>query len=128
VLVLDQDRDGGELLRTVLQQRGAIVRTVATVGDALEALEAWRPDVLVSDALSPEHDSYALIGKVRSLDADQGGRIPALALTAAARTDQRLKELIGQLQSELPKPVEPSVLTSEIARLTGRERRRAQRR
>jgi signal transduction histidine kinase len=128
VLVLDQDRDGGELLRTVLQQRGAIVRTVATVGDALEALEAWRPDVLVSDALSPEHDSYALIGKVRSLDADQGGRIPALALTAAARTDQRLKELIGQVQSELPKPVEPSVLTSEIARLTGRERRRAQRR
>jgi signal transduction histidine kinase/CheY-like chemotaxis protein len=127
VLVLDQDREGRELLRTVLQHRGATVRAVSSVGDALEALEEWQPDVLVSDSISPEHDAYALVGRIQSLDADRGGRIPALALTAVARTDQRLKELLGSAQSELPKPVEPAVLTSEIARLTGRERRRAQR-
>ncbi len=127
VLVLDQDREGRELLRTVLQQRGAVVRTVSTVGDALEALEGWRPDVLVSDSVSPEHDSYALVGKIQSLESDRGGRIPALALTHVARTDERLKELLGSAQSELPKPVEPAMLTSEIARLTGRERRRAKR-
>src|SRR5687767_15064218 len=64
VLVLDQDREGRELVRTVLQQRGAVVRTVSSVGEALEALEGWRPDILVSDGASPYHDSYAVIGKV----------------------------------------------------------------
>ncbi len=127
VLVLDQDREGRELLRTVLQQRGAVVRAVSTVGDALEALEGWHPDVLVSDSTSPEHDSYALVGKIHSLDSERGGRIPALALTTAGKTDERLKELLASAQSELPKPVEPAALTFEIARLTGRERRRAQR-
>jgi signal transduction histidine kinase/CheY-like chemotaxis protein len=127
VLVLDQDREGRELLRTVLQHHGASVRTVSSVGDALEALESWRPDVLVSDSASPEHDMYALVGKVSSLESERGGRIPALALTNAARTDQRLKRLLGSAHSELPKPVEPSALTSEIARLTGRERRRVRR-
>jgi signal transduction histidine kinase/CheY-like chemotaxis protein len=127
VLVLDQDREGRELVGTVLQQRGAIVRAVSSVGDALEALEEWRPDVLVSDSASPDHDSYALVGRIHSLDADRGGRIPALALTSVARTDERLKQLLGSAQSDLPKPVEPAALTAEIARLTGRERRRAQR-
>ncbi len=127
VLVLDQDREGRELLRTILQQRGAAVRTVSSVGEALEALESWRPDVLVSDSASPEHDAYALVGKVQSLEADRGGRIPALALTSAARTDQHLRRLLGSAQSELPKPIEPAALTSEIARLTGRERRRVRR-
>jgi signal transduction histidine kinase len=127
VLVLDQDREGRELVRTVLQQSGALVRTVSSVGDALEALEGWRPDILVSDSVSPEHESYAVIGKVPSLDAETGGRIPAMALTSASRTDQKLKDMLASAQSELPKPVEPAALTSEIARLTGRERRRAQR-
>jgi signal transduction histidine kinase len=127
VLVLDQDREGRELVRTVLQQRGALVRTVSSVGEALEALEGWRPDVLVSDSVSPEHDSYAVVGKVRTLDSETGGRIPAMALTSASRTDQKLKDMLASAQSELPKPVEPAALTSEIARLTGRERRRAQR-
>ena len=127
VLVLDQDRDGRELLRTVLQQRGASVRVVDSVAEALEALEGWRPDVLVSDSASPEHDSYALVGKVHSLEADKGGRIPALALTSFARTDERLRQMLAEVQRDLPKPVEPAVLMAEIARLTGRERRRARR-
>ena len=127
VLVLDQDADGRELLRTVLQQRGAQVRTAASVADALESLEAWRPDVLVSDSATPEHDSYALVGKVRSLDAERGGRIPAAALTAFARTDERVRRMLEAFQCDLPKPVEPATLTAHIARLTGRERRRAAR-
>jgi signal transduction histidine kinase len=127
VLVLDQDADGRELLRTVLQQRGAVVRTAASVGDALESLEAWRPDVLVSDSVAPEHDIYALVGKVQTLEADRGGRIPAAALTAWSRVDQRVRRMLEPVQTELPKPVEPAVLTAEIARLTGRERRRVAR-
>jgi signal transduction histidine kinase len=127
VLVLDQDGEDRELVRTVLQQRGAFVRTVSSVGDALEALEGWRPDILVSDSVSPEHDSYSVVGKVQSLESEHGGRIPAVALTNVARTDHKLKEMLADVQAELPKPVEPAILTSEIARLTGRERRRAAR-
>jgi signal transduction histidine kinase/CheY-like chemotaxis protein len=127
VLVLDQEPEGRELLRTLLEQRGAIVQTAESVAEALQALEAWRPDVLVSDNLTPEHDSYALIGKVQSLEAERGGRIPAVALTSVARTDDRLREMLSNVQRDVPKPVEPAVLTSEIARLAGRERRRARR-
>jgi signal transduction histidine kinase/CheY-like chemotaxis protein len=127
VLVLDQDVEGRELLRELLQQRGAIVQTVASVGDALTSLESWRPDVLLSDSASPEHDSYSLIGKVQSLESERGGRIPAAALTPVARTDERLRHLLADVQRDVPKPVEPALLTTEIARLTGRERRRAAR-
>ena len=127
VLVLDQEAEGRDLLRTLLQQRGATVQAVSSVEDALQSLEAWRPDVLVSDSLSPDHDSYALIGKVQSLEADRGGRIPAVALTSVARTDERLRDLLAEAQRDLPKPIEPSVLTHEVALLAGRERRRARR-
>ena len=88
MLLLDHDRDARELLSVVLQQRGAAVRVVGSVDEALEMLESWRPDVLVSDAVSPERDAYSLVGKVQSLEADRGGRIPALALTSLARTDE----------------------------------------
>ncbi len=127
VLILDRDEDVRELLRVVLEQRGASVRVAATVDEALEMLESWRPDVLVSDALSPERDAYALVGKVQSLEADRGGRIPALALTSMSRTDEEMRRLLEEVKRDLPKPVEPAILTAEIARLTGRERRRAKR-
>jgi signal transduction histidine kinase len=127
VLVVDQDADGRDLLRTVLQQRGAVVRTAGSVADALESLEAWEPDILVSDSSTPDHDSYALVGKVHSLDAERGGRIPAAALTAFSRTDARVRRMLEAFQCDLPKPVEPATLTAEIARISGRERRRVAR-
>lgn len=127
VLVLDQEPEGRELLRTLLQHRGAVVQTVGSVAEALDSLEAWRPDVLVSDSPNPDHDSYALTGKVQSLEADRGGRIPAVALSTVARTDERLRQMLADVHRDVPKPVEPAVLTAEIARLAGRERRRAQR-
>jgi signal transduction histidine kinase len=127
VLVFEEDFEGRELIRTLLLNGGAEVQTASTVGDALTSLEAWRPDVLVSDSLAAEHDSYAVIGKVHSLEAHRGGRIPAAALTPASRTDERLRTLLADVQREVPKPVEPALLTSEIARVSGRERRRAQR-
>ena len=125
VLVVDHDVEARELLRTLLTQRGAEVQTAASVADALELLEAWGPDVLVSDADSPRHDSYSLVGKIEALDADRGGRIPALALTTRGRSDPRLGQLISEVHRGLPKPVEPALLTAEIARLARRDRRRA---
>ena len=127
VLVLDRDLDGRELLRTLLGQRGAAVQAVGSIAEALECLERWSPDVLISDAASPAHDSYAVVGKVQSLDSERGGRIPAIALTTFGRRDTRLGRMIAEVQRDLPKPVEPAVLTAEIARLAGRERPRAAR-
>jgi signal transduction histidine kinase/ActR/RegA family two-component response regulator len=127
VLVLDQDAAGRDLLRTILQQRGATVRTVDSVAEALEALEGWRPDALLTDSASPERDSYALVGKVQWLEADRGGRIPAAALTTYARTDARVRQMLESVQCDLAKPIEAAVLTAEVARLTGRERRHAAR-
>jgi signal transduction histidine kinase/ActR/RegA family two-component response regulator len=127
VLVVDRDTEGRELLRTILQQRGATVRAAENVADALEALEAWRPDALITDSASPERDSYALIGKVQWLEADRGGRIPAAALTAYSRTDERVRQMLDAVYCDLPKPIEPAQVAAEIARLTGRERRRVER-
>lgn len=127
VLVLDRDAEGRELLRTLLQERGATVCAIETVAEALEALEAWRPDVLVSDSATPDGDSYALVGKVHWLEADRGGRIPAAALTAFSRTDERVRQMLASVQRDVPKPVEPAVLATEVARLAGREPRRAER-
>jgi CheY-like chemotaxis protein len=97
------------------------------VGEALEALESWRPDVLVSDGGSPEHDCYSVFGKLASLESDRGGRIPALALTNLARTDQHIRDMLAASLVDVPKPVEPALLAAEVARLTGRERPRAAR-
>ena len=127
ILVLDQEPEGREVIRTLLQQRGAVVRTTDSVAEALDSLESWGPDVLVSDSAAPEHDSYALVGKLLSLDSERGGRIPAAALTSVSRTDERLRTMLAAVHRDVPKPVEPSVLTAEIARLAGRERRRARR-
>jgi signal transduction histidine kinase len=124
VLVVDQDPDARELLTTILEGHGAFVRTVGSVADALEALESWRPDVLVSDSATPQHESYAVVGKVRSLESDRGGRIPAAALTVFSRTDERVRRMLAAFQRELPKPVEPAVLAAEVARLAGRGRSR----
>jgi CheY-like chemotaxis protein len=121
VLVLDRDPDARDVLRTILQQHGATVRTALGVADALEALESWRPDALITDTPSAVGDSYAVIGKVHSLEADRGGRIPAAALTAYGRTDERVRQMLDAVHCDLPKPVEPDVLTAEIARLTGRQ-------
>ena len=127
VLLLDRDRDARELFSVVLRQRGAAVRDVAAVDEALELLESWRPDVLVTDATSPERDTYFIVGKVHSLESDRGGRIPALALTSFARNDAQTWRWLSEAHRNLPKPVEPAVLTAEVARVAGRERRHAHR-
>lgn len=127
VLVLEADQDSRDALETVLRRRGATVRAASSIGEALEALETWRPDVLVSDAVSTDHDAYAIVGKVESLEAEHGGRIPAAALTRAAGLDGQLRRLISAVHRQLPRPVDPVSLAAEVGRLAGRERRQARR-
>ena len=128
VLVLDDEADMRELLRTILAQCGAEITVVTTAREALEALEQAPFDVLVSDILMPEENGYDLIRKVRALDVERGGRIPALALTAYARIEDREAALSAGYQQHAAKPIEPVALAAAVATLAGRgERSRSER-
>lgn len=119
VLVVDDEADTLEAIRLLLEQRGARVHTALSAADALNELERWLPEVLVSDIGMPGEDGYELIRKVRARDPDQGGRVPALALTAYARVEDRVHILAAGFQMHVHKPVEPAELLAVIASLAG---------
>jgi signal transduction histidine kinase/ActR/RegA family two-component response regulator len=104
VLVVDDEPDARELLSEALARCGAHVRTVAGAPDALAAIADWSPDVLVSDIGMPDEDGYSLLRKVRGL-AEPARRIPAIALTAYARPEDRQRALAAGFQLHVPKPV-----------------------
>ncbi len=120
VLAVDDEPDARDLLTMVLQQCGATVTTCASAAEALAMVERDPPDVLVSDIGMPGEDGYSLIRKVRALDAERGGRIPAVALTAYARAEDRMQALTAGYSMHVPKPVEPAELAVVIASLARR--------
>ncbi|HEY9885311.1 MAG TPA: response regulator, partial [Thermosynechococcaceae cyanobacterium] len=101
----------------LLQQKGAIVTAVASGLAALQALEQFRPDVLVSDVGMADIDGYMLIQQIRLRPTDQGGTVPAIALTAYAAPRDREKALQAGFQVHLTKPVEPKILVEAIVGL-----------
>lgn len=119
ILVVDDDRDTCDLIATVLTQYGADVITVNSAFEAIEAIEQLKPDVLLSDIGMPEEDGYALIRKVRELEAEKGGQIRAIALTAFARDEDRRKAIQAGFHMHVPKPVEPTKLANTVANLVG---------
>jgi CheY-like chemotaxis protein len=104
----------------VLAQSGADVVATASAAEALDALARARPHVLVSDLSMPEVDGYALLRRVRALGLDRGRQLPAVALTAYARPEDRARALAVGFQVHVPKPVEPAELVEVVARLAGR--------
>jgi len=120
VLVVDDQVDSREFVSTVLEQYQAEVRAVASVREALQVIPEWKPDVLVSDIGMPQEDGYSLIRKLRSQPQEQGGNIPAAALTAYARAEDRVRAIQEGYQLHLPKPVEPAELATVVASLVGR--------
>jgi PAS domain S-box-containing protein len=120
VLVVDDEADTRELICEVLKECGADVITSPSVADALAALEQDKPDILISDLGMPDEDGYALISKIRALPAEQGGQIPAAALTAYARAEDRMRVLRSGFQFHLPKPVDSAELVTVVASLAGR--------
>ncbi|MBE9205336.1 response regulator [Nostoc sp. LEGE 06077] len=117
VLVVDDDVDTREFLAFFLEQQGAIVTTAHSAHAALESIAQSLPDLLLSDLGMPDVDGYALIRKLRSLPVDQGGQIPAIALTAyAAETTQQLVFAAG-FQLHIAKPADPIKLIAAIAGL-----------
>ncbi|WP_437768522.1 response regulator [Sorangium sp. So ce281] len=119
VLVVEDEDDTRELLVTMLEQCGARVTAVSSAAEALLAVKALQPDVLVSDVAMPGEDGYVLIRKIRALPAASGGRTPAIALTAYARTEDRMRALRAGFNTHVPKPIEPAELLAVLTTMCG---------
>jgi PAS domain S-box-containing protein len=118
VLVVDDEPDARDLMTAILEERKAKVTTVASAAEAYETIEWLRPDVIISDIGMPGEDGYSLIRNVRLKEArDRQGWRPAIALTAHARVEDRLRALSAGYQAHVAKPVEPAELVAVIASL-----------
>jgi signal transduction histidine kinase/CheY-like chemotaxis protein len=117
LLVVDDEPDGRELVVVMLKRCGAEVTAVATAAEALDTIGQWRPDVLISDIEMPGEDGYALINKIRSSEL-KGTRLPAVALTAHARDEDRVRALDAGYQAHVAKPVSLADLANAIGRVT----------
>jgi signal transduction histidine kinase/ActR/RegA family two-component response regulator len=118
-LVVEDDPDSLEMVCTLLAQRGAEVRPAASTAEALAVIESWRPDLLISDLGMPEEDGYTLIRRVRALPAERGGQVPAVALSARTRPEDRIEALSAGFQMHVAKPVAPAELLAVALTLAG---------
>ncbi|MEH2063813.1 MAG: response regulator [Nostoc sp.] len=115
VLVVDDEADTRNFLSFMFEEYGAFATAVASVDEALAVLEQAKPDILISDIGMSEQDGYTLIRKLRSLEPEKGGRIPAIALTAYTREEDRLEALAAGFQQHLSKPIDPNKLIAMVA-------------
>jgi PAS domain S-box-containing protein len=118
ILVVEDDPDTQELLKTVLQQHGAEVVAVGSAASALTEFERARPDVIISDIAMVGENGYELIRRIRALGPAAGGHVPAIALTAYASVVDRRRALLAGFQTHLAKPIEPDDLLAVILSLT----------
>lgn len=124
IVVVDDEADARDLVATVFEQEGAQVFTASSAHEALGIVNEVRPlpDLLVSDISMPLDDGYSLIMRIRKLSSEEGGKIPAIALTAFGRVEDRIRALNAGFQMHLAKPVEPAELVLVAANLAKRER------
>lgn len=120
VITVDDDADSLALMTFILEQAGAEVTAVTSAVEALNALRQLKPDLLVSDLGMPDQDGFSLIRQVRALPVDRGGRIPAIALTAYAKEEDRRQALLSGFQTHIPKPVSPEELVVVVANLAAK--------
>jgi two-component system, OmpR family, response regulator len=114
ILVVDDDRDSREMMVVALEAEGAKVVSVETVQSAFEALSDWKPDFIVSDIRMPDADGYGFLKGLRSRNLN----IPAIAVTAFARDEDRQAALDAGYQEHLSKPVDLDLLYETIAKLS----------
>ncbi len=120
VLYVDDEPDARELARRILTTQGARVITADSAAAGRQLVEREHPDVLVADIGMPEEDGYSLIRTIRSLPAERGGSIPAAAVTALARSEDRRRALLAGFQTHVAKPVDVVELVAVVASLAGR--------
>jgi len=117
VLVIDDDLDGLTLVTEVLRRVGATVEASRSAAQGFERFVAAPPDVLISDIEMPGEDGYALMRRIRALDPTRGGRVPAIALTAYGRREDRLHAITAGFSMHVPKPVDPAELVTLVESL-----------
>jgi CheY-like chemotaxis protein len=122
ILVVEDDPDNREVVEQVLRGAGATVAAAASGAEGLALVREVPPDVLVSDIGMPDHDGIWLIERVRELPPDRGGAVPALAVSAYAREEDRVRAIAAGFQSHIAKPFEPAQLTASVARLARGEK------
>jgi CheY-like chemotaxis protein len=107
------------MLKFIFDECGAEVITASSASEALEALERFSPDALISDIAMPGQDGYELIRQVRSHEPERGGKIPAVAITAYVAAEDRVRALAAGFQMYVAKPVDPEELIAVVASVTG---------
>jgi PAS domain S-box-containing protein len=117
VLIVDDDPSARETMVKVLGIAGAETKSAASTSEALEALSAFRPDVMLSDVAMHDGDGYVLIRAVRALPAERGGCLRAAALTSRSQAEEGLRAVAAGYDAQLAKPVEPVALLATVARL-----------
>jgi signal transduction histidine kinase/ActR/RegA family two-component response regulator len=114
VLVVDDETDSRELVQSVLTEAGADAFTASSAEEGFDLLKSMRPDVIVSDIGMPDRDGYQFIRDVRGLGSAEGGRTPAIALTAFARSEDRTRAMLAGYQVHVAKPIDPQELVATI--------------
>lgn len=122
VLLVEDERDGRDLLTETVRAAGAETLSAESAREAFEAFARFRPDVLVSDVAMPIEDGYSLVRRLRRLAPEDGGRVPAIAVSAYAREEDRIRSLAAGFQQHISKPLDPAELVGAIARLARRIR------
>ncbi len=117
ILAVDDSSDTCELLKILLSEYGVEVTAATSAAEAIATFETLQPDVLISDIGMPEVDGYTLIQQIRALAPEKGGNIPAIALTAYAREDDRDRAIEWGYQCHIPKPLDPDRLVEAIVEL-----------
>ncbi|MEA5580314.1 response regulator [Nodularia harveyana UHCC-0300] len=120
ILVVDDDLDSRDYVCFVLEAEGAEIMSVSSAREALKILSESRVDVLLSDIGMPEIDGYMLIRQVRTWTSEQGGNIPAIALTAYVGEHNQQQALSAGFQMHITKPAAPTELVAAVVKLAGK--------
>lgn len=121
ILVVDDEADSRDFISAVLTRCGGEVRCSESAAEALQVFHEWKPDLVVTDIGMPHEDGYFLIENLRKIKAKWARKIPAIALTAYATTEDRDRALAAGFRLHVPKPIEPSMLVTSIANAIGRK-------
>jgi len=117
VMVVEDDPDTLSMLQLVLDKFGAVIMTATSTTEALDILDRWTPDALISDLAMPDRDGYELIAQLRTREKKRGGRIPAVAFSAYARSEDHKRSLEAGFDVHIPKPINPAELADIVAGL-----------
>jgi len=120
VMVIDDEADAIGLVTQIMEDSGAAVQACTSGAECLACIPEFKPDVVIMDIGMPDMDGYTLIANIRALDREQGGRTPAVALTAFARSEDRRQAMLAGFDVHVAKPVEPGELVAVVSRLARR--------